>query len=175
MSPVGHSLVGIAIGAGTAPSEGSRWGRCAAVVALVVAANLPDAPLPGWGHSAYHVSHSLLVTLGGAVVVLLVSRSLCKPGRRLALGVAAAWLSHLLLDSLYNHGEGIKIGWPLGDYRLNLPIPWFQTLDLSQPITSQHNLSVGLLELLSFGPIAAGAWWSRWRRAERRPPALAEP
>jgi hypothetical protein len=29
------------------------------------------------------------------------------------------------LDSLYNHGHGVAIFWPLSDVRLALPIPWF--------------------------------------------------
>ena len=66
---------------------------------------------------------------------------------------AGAWLSHLLLDSFYNHDHGVAIYWPFSDGRFNLAIPWFNTLDLSQSSISQHNLSVYTIELAAFLPV----------------------
>ncbi len=147
MSPVTHSLVGFAIGYAAARRDEQRLAFALAGVAL---ANLPDWPLPGWGHDAYHVSHSLalnLLLIGIAAIV--ANRWLSR--RQLTL-LATAWLSHLLLDSSYGHGQGIQIGWPLVDFRLNLPIPWLRTLDIRNPL-SWRNLKVALLELATFGPV----------------------
>ena len=63
---------------------------------------------------------------------------------------SAAWLSHLLLDSFYNHGRGIAIYWPFSDGRLNFSMPWFNTLDLSQSAISQHNLTVYWIEFVAY-------------------------
>jgi membrane-bound metal-dependent hydrolase YbcI (DUF457 family) len=38
------------------------------------------------------------------------------------------WLSHLLLDSFYNHGYGVAIFWPFSTARLALPMPWFSVV-----------------------------------------------
>lgn len=150
MSPVGHSLIGLAIGLSVSRPRERLW----VLPAFVVLANLPDGPLPGWGHDAYHVSHSLLVNLALIAATVGVLRRWLG-GRLLAAG-AAAWLSHLLLDSFYNHGLGVQIGWPLIDYRLNLPIPWLRTLDVAQPLWSWRNLTVGFWETITCGPIL---WW----------------
>jgi membrane-bound metal-dependent hydrolase YbcI (DUF457 family) len=45
----------------------------------------------------------------------------------------AAWLSHLLLDSFYSHGKGVRIFWPLSLDALNLPMPWFDVLQVGIP------------------------------------------
>lgn len=158
MSPVAHSLVGLALGNLAARSSPKRAWFLVAGVAL---ANLPDWPLPGWGHDAYHVSHSLAVNLAIVAVAGLIARRWLD-ARSLA-ALACAWLSHLLLDSLYNHGKGVQIGWPLMDFRLNLPIPWLQTLEVERPL-SWRNLSVALLELATFAPLALLGWWTTKER-----------
>lgn len=150
MSPVGHSLIGLAIGAATIRDR-RPCDRAIALAGFVVLANLPDAPLPGWGHDAYHVSHSLPLTLCliagiGAIAHRFVPTQLVVAG-------GLAWTSHLLLDSFYNHSLGVQIGWPIIDYRLNLPVLWLRTLDLAQPMWSGRNLSVFALEAVTFGPI----------------------
>ena len=60
-----------------------------------------------------------------------------------------AWLSHLPLDSMYAHGQGIAIFWPFSDAHLAMPVSWFETLNL--PARSEHNLRVFRIELLVFG------------------------
>ncbi|MEO0530228.1 MAG: metal-dependent hydrolase [Planctomycetota bacterium] len=155
MSPVGHSLVGLAIGSFAQRRRALPRRRIATGLLLVAVANLPDWPLPGWGHSAYHVSHSLLVNAALILSigsVLLASRSHRSVIRCWGL-CSVAWLSHLLLDSMYGHGLGLAIGWPVSDFRLTLPVPWLRTLDLAEPPWSSHNLSVALVELLTFGPL----------------------
>ena len=80
------------------------------------------------------------------------------PSRFVALGTLA-WLSHLLLDSFYNHGSGIPIFWPVSDASLSLPIPRFSTLDLKQAIFSNHNLSVFGIEFLAYSPLVVAAYF----------------
>lgn len=154
MSPIGHSLVGLAIGVMATDARQPLRRRVGTLAAFVAAANLPDWPLPYWGHSAYYVSHSLPVTL--ALIALIAG--IVKVGRpfsspTLLLALAAAWLSHLLLDSLYGHGKGIGVGWPFMEYRLRFPVPWLQTIDLQQSLVSPHNLRVYALEFVTFGPL----------------------
>jgi membrane-bound metal-dependent hydrolase YbcI (DUF457 family) len=105
----------------------------AAFAAFTLVATAPDLPFPFWGHYSYRVSHSLFVNLAvvAAVVGLLIvprARRSEAAWRWVVAGGAAAWLSHLLLDSFYSHGHGIRIFWPLSDAALNLPLPWFHVL-----------------------------------------------
>jgi membrane-bound metal-dependent hydrolase YbcI (DUF457 family) len=157
MSPVGHSIIGLAFAAvALPPARGRKW-QIGLAVAFVAIANLPDWPIPNWGHDRYDISHSIYVNL--ILIVLAVSVWWAIPlfkssvrFRCMLLG-AGAWLSHLLLDSFYNHGQGIAIFWPFSDGRLNLSIPWFNTLDLTQSAISRHNLSVYLIEFVAYLPV----------------------
>jgi hypothetical protein len=133
VTPVGHSLAGLAIGVLGAP-RGAGWrARACFAAAFVVLPNLPDAPLPGWGHDDYTVSHSLLVNLAlAAVVARVISLSPAAlravGGWRGLLAGVLAWQSHFLLDSFYNHHKGVAIFWPASTARLDLALPWFRTL-----------------------------------------------
>lgn len=157
MSPVGHSIVGLAFAAVALPRRVNRKWLIGLPIAFVALASLPDWPIPSWGHDRYDISHSIFVNISliGLVVLLWcmvpMFRSLIH-ARCLCLG-AAAWLSHLLLDSFYNHSRGVAICWPFSDARLNFPIPWFNTLDLSQSIASPHNLSVYIIEFMAYLPV----------------------
>ena len=118
---------------------GASWKQWAFVLNLyVLLAFFPDLPLPGWGHLRYYFSHSLFVNLSLMVPVALVC---CYYRSRrnfasypLVFGAVAAWLSHFPLDAMYNHGRGVAIFWPLSAAALNLPLPWFVTLDMSQSL-----------------------------------------
>lgn len=161
MSPIGHSLVGASLAVLAMPRAASPLAWAAGVSAAVVLANLPDAPLPYWGHDAYYISHSLFVTLG-AIVLLgagwFIVRGRHGPnGTRLLIVGALAWLSHLLLDSFYNHGQGIAILWPFSERSLNLAIPWFHILDVRCPWYHARNLNVMGIELLAYSPLLACA------------------
>jgi membrane-bound metal-dependent hydrolase YbcI (DUF457 family) len=176
MTPVGHSLVGAALGVSVMPRGMSLPARAAFLAGFVVLANLPDARLPFWGHDRYDVSHSLFVTLalcalGGGVFLLLRSKfpRICRPS--VLLGGAAAWLSHLLLDSFYSEGQGIGIFWPLSAARLALPLPWFHTLPAVPPPFTKEILRIGAVELLFYSPLLliAGIWrHCRSRRLDAR-------
>jgi hypothetical protein len=139
MTAVGHSLLGLALGSLAIPHRWSRRTKLLAFGAFGLLAGGPDLPAPSWGHSQYLISHSIFVNLGlVAGVVALVAAS---PRLRAALGGwpllcagAAAWLSHLLLDSFYSHGQGVRIFWPLSLDALNLSMPWFDVLYVGIPI-----------------------------------------
>lgn len=174
MSPVGHSITGLALAALALPVAGKAprlWLGGAAFIAL---ANLPDWPLPGWGHDRYEISHSLFVNLAlittGALVWRAVPALRQALPARLILLAACAWLSHLLLDSFYNHGKGLGVGWPFLDCRLNLPVPIFRIVDTSLPLWHSRNLSVFAIELLAYSPLLALAL--RHRRGKNRPAAV---
>ncbi|MFW6051344.1 MAG: metal-dependent hydrolase [Myxococcota bacterium] len=163
MTTVGHTLTGLAIAFAALPSGPDARRRRGLAVLCALAANAPDAPLPGWGHDAYHVSHSLFVNAAIILAFPLMLRGSDR-ARRAVAGwrgygvVAGAWMSHMLLDSFYNHGRGIAVFWPVSDAHLVLPIPWFSTV--RPPWRSAHNLQVFGIELLVYGSVllAALAW-----------------
>lgn len=154
---MGHTLAGMSIAVLTVRENGTPWWRRPAFHIFALAANIPDLPLPGWGHDLYHVSHSVFVTLGLLALFetpFWISAPLRAQagGGRAFVGFALAWLSHMLLDSLYSHGRGIAIFWPVSDAHLALPIPWFHTIEI-HPWNTPHNLSVFLVELVCYAPL----------------------
>jgi hypothetical protein len=103
------------------------------------------------------VSHSLFVNLAlmvgvfGLLIIFRVWRG--QPGRWWVLaGGAAAWLSHLVLDSFYSHGRGIRIFWPLSDAALSLPIPWFHVVRRSS-LPDLATLRIFATEALFYGAL----------------------
>jgi hypothetical protein len=173
MTFVGHSLVGASLAQATIPA-GATWKQWAFIVNLyVLLAFFPDLPFPGWGHFRYEVSHSLYVNLllivpAAAVICYLQSRKGVASYRLVAGGVVV-WLSHFPLDAMYNHGRGVAIYWPFSAATLNLPLPWFATLDMSLPLTSGYNARVFLVEAIFYLPWFAGALLARhvWLRKRR--------
>jgi membrane-bound metal-dependent hydrolase YbcI (DUF457 family) len=157
VTTVGHSLIGIAIAALTLPQAQTRRWYFFIGAGFVFFANLPDYPLPGWGHNSYLVSHSIFVT---ALLAALLGLLLLWPtfqagvGKRVLVAWSAAWFSHMLLDSMYNHGQGIAIFWPLSDAHLAMPVSWFETIRL--PAKSEHNLRVFAIEAMVFGAALLG-------------------
>lgn len=170
MSPVGHTLTGLAIGLGVVPAAWTRRSQAVAFGCFALLANAPDLPLPGWGHERYDISHSVFVTAMGCLLLSLVSYSLLKrfklSPRRWLLAGCGAWYSHLLLDTFYNHGKGLAMFWPLSNSRVALPIPWFQTLT-AESVLCWRNFRVGAIELVCYGTLLALVWWAR-RRSRRQ-------
>jgi membrane-bound metal-dependent hydrolase YbcI (DUF457 family) len=130
MTSVGHSMMGLAIGIFCAPQQTSTPWKVGYFAAFVVLPNIPDLPFPLWGHHRYDISHSLFVTL--LLCLIMIALLGWRPNIRHSIGDwkvlgggVTAWLSHLVLDSFYNHGRGVAIFWPLSDAHLALPIPWF--------------------------------------------------
>lgn len=157
MTTVGHTLTALSLAAvSVPPAKSARW-KSAWIFVLCLLSNLPDLPLPGWGHARYHVSHSSVLALGVATILSAWALRRGVPRgwatRGVVLAAVAAWLSHMLLDSLYNHGLGLAVLWPLSDAHLALPLPWFATL--RPPARSVHNLRVFAVELVFYGLLFA--------------------
>ena len=157
MTQVGHTLTGAALGVlCTPPSASLKW-KTVYSVAFALLANVPDLPFRNWGHDRYDISHSIFVNLL-LIMVVVIALSFWRNARRriggwgVVAGGAIAWLSHLLLDSFYNHGWGIAIFWPVSEARLALPIPWFSVLSSPPPLTSQV-LLVCLVEFVCYFPL----------------------
>jgi hypothetical protein len=138
------------------PRQASAKRRLLQYGAFVLIANLPDLPVRGWGHDRYDISHSVVVASAlfalAALVLVIWKAALVQIGGWRAFGFAcAAWLSHLLLDSFYNHGQGIAIFWPLSQAHLALPIPWFSVvnpLHLTPDVLREY-----LVEAASYVPL----------------------
>ena len=154
MTTVGHSLVGLSIAALTLPKGRSLTWYLLVVHLFILFANLPDLPLPGWGHANYEVSHSFFVTMLFASTLGLLA---LVPGVDSAIGFrvlvfwSLAWLSHMVLDAMYNHGLGIGVFWPFSEAHLVLPVPWFETL--TWPPFTEHNRNVFATELAFYGTL----------------------
>ena len=161
-------MTGLSLAVLTLPrAQSIRWylltGLC-----FVFFANVPDFSLPGWGHGAYHISHSVFVTLLLAsllAMLLLLPTFRVSVGRRVVVAWSAAWLSHMVLDSIYAHGRGIAIFWPFSDAHLAMPIPWFETLSL--PVRSVHNLRVFAIEALAYTVMLVSCIGLRWAWSQR--------
>lgn len=156
MTPVGHVLAGVAIRVLCMPDFAHRHHRFKHLALFAGAATLPDWPFPGWGHARYDISHSLIVTIF-SILLFAIVYSLTTSGRQgrgwnFFACIALAWLSHLLLDSFYNHGYGVAIYYPFSQGRLILPVPWLSVaIDPRHPFTND-NLRIVFLECLTFSP-----------------------
>lgn len=167
MSPVGHTLMGLTIGYLAAPN---RQPKTTWLATTAFFANAPDLPLPCWGHARYDISHSIFSTTVAIAVVIMLTKLLYPVPRRLTIACGIAWYSHLLLDTLYNHGQGLAMFWPISKARIAMPIPWFNTLSLER-VFSLHNLKVCAIELLVYGTIlSVGVLAKRFYAGKLREP-----
>lgn len=176
MTPVGHVLAGVAIGVLCMPDFAYRRHRFKHLALFAGAATLPDWPFPCWGHVRYDISHSLFVTILSILIFAMIY-SLTASGRdgrgwNFFGCIALAWLSHLLLDSFYNHGYGVAIYYPFSQGRLILPVPWLSVaIDPRHPFTND-NLRIVILECLTFSPCITVTLVMRHLRGRLRPHQL---
>ena len=158
MTYIGHTLTGLAVGAAVLPRGMSRRRMAIGLAVFALLADIPDFPLPGWGHYEYRVSHSIFVN-GGLIAIGLLGLSVLRMwkglrvSKRVIVGGAAAWLSHFLLDSMYNHGCGIRIYWPFSSGSLAMPVPWLSSLEYSPPALNVHTFRVFAIELACYLPL----------------------
>lgn len=165
MTQMGHSLVGASLGIIALTKYKNLPSSLGTIFLFIFFSNIPDLPIPLWGHDRYYFSHSLFITIIVAIllvsVYLLFSKFWWKKApdvKFLALMVLALF-SHLLLDSFYNHGFGVAIFWPFSSASLVLPIPWLSVQkELPPPITLEM-LRIWLLEFLTFCPLVLLAFW----------------
>jgi hypothetical protein len=156
MTPIGHTLTGLAIGYAAIPRDTPPQQKMACLAGFALLASLPDLPLPYWGHGFLDASHSLVsCTIG---VLVIGSFLLWKYKGRfpftptMIVAGALCWYSHMLLDSMYSWGVGLPIAWPFGMVRLALPVPWLQIADKAD-VLSLYNVKVAMFEILTFGPL----------------------
>jgi len=170
VTTVAHSLTGLSIAVLALPKGHSLIWYLLVGQFFIFFANLPDFPLPGWGHASYEVSHSVFLTglLASMMALLLLHPKFNEQvGAKVVLFWSITWLGYMVLDAMYNHGQGIGIFWPISDAHLVLTTPWFETL--TWPPFTEHNRRVFLTELGVFGAILAGCVWIRSRRESRNP------
>lgn len=157
MTQVGHSITGIAWGVLFLPQNASTKQAVTRAVTFVLLANIPDLPIKNWSHEQYHVSHSVFVNLLLVAITVIALIFLRNARKRLGWPVIAsgilAWLSHLLLDSFYNHGYGIAIFWPFSDASLALPIPWFSTVKQLPPPVTPEMIRILSIEFVCYLPL----------------------
>jgi membrane-bound metal-dependent hydrolase YbcI (DUF457 family) len=158
MTTTGHTLTGLAIGILFLPKRGTVKVNAIHLSAFAVFANIPDLPFCSWGHNRYDISHSIflnLLLISIAAIFLMFLRKNRKGmwGTAVMAGAAIAWLSHLLLDSFYNHGKGVAIFWPFSQTRLSLPIPWLSVMNDIPPSVTPQIIRVLLAEIATFSPL----------------------
>ena len=170
MTPVGHSLMGLCFGALAVPRRWQAPEKLLGFAAFALLANAPDVPLPFWGHNKYLVSHSIfvnstIVTLGAVLLARWSNLRRAWGGWAVVFGGAAAWLSHLPLDSFYNHGYGIRIFWPVSLEALRLPIPWFEVLPRGWSV-DLVTLKIAAIEFAFYGALLGICLF--WRLHQKR-------
>ena len=113
MPQLGHALIGLGIGAATDRDVRSTWLRDAWPGLCVVLAYGPD--LLEWGllwtpiSVVHSVTASLLVTLAIAVLLTILVLWVARESWWLAGVAVAAWVSHVLADTL---AGGVPLRWP---------------------------------------------------------------
>ena len=169
-TPLGHFLLGAAIGAAIRPER--SWARAALIGGVCgVAADLDFLPGlvlgdPARFHNAF--THSFACAAAAGVLLALA----CSADRRrwLLLG-ATAFASHLLLDYLTFDDSppfGIPLFWPWSSGRFTSPQPVFDNVVRSGGLAMiRHNLRVAGIESLLIGPVAAIICWWRHRTSDR--------
>lgn len=161
MTIVGHSIMGLALGTVFMPRVLSKWAARGFLVLMAAMACLPDWRVPFHRQLFnYNHHHSLLVNciilagIAGAMALAGMLKS--RRGWLILVAISAAVLSHLLMDSFYSHAKGVQIAWPLGSYRLALPIPWLHVQTNPGSLDWFH-IRIRLIEILTFGPLLGAA------------------
>ena len=171
-SPLGHGLIGLAVHAMTARDrvEAGSLRRAALVAGAAMA---PDLDLlfrfvDGRNHHQAE-THSIGAAVLAGIVAALVARFVrWKAPVALGLAVAAAWLTHPLLDYFGNDTHppiGLMALWPFdrGFYKS----PWIVFMDIGRTLdwrTVRHNIVAIAWELLVLTPILGAAGWALRRR-----------
>jgi hypothetical protein len=169
MTSLGHSLVGASIGLACLPAFKRMRSRLLFLVGIIAVASLPDWPLPGWGHYRLDISHSVIVNSGLILGITLAIYGLGRPTLRTyrcaAAGAAVAWLSHILMDTLYVD-SAMVIFWPLSATGVSLPVPWLYTMPHVPPPFDGKILKIFWYEALTFMPFFILA--AIWRKSRRQ-------
>lgn len=182
-SPIGHSLAGCAIYAGTNDNYTISWKT---LFLYILVANLPDFDfIPGFllgAPNSFHrgVSHSLgFAFLFGIVLGLLVARNTTT--RRFFKNMiifSGLYFSHIFLD-LFSMDTSIPIGeklfWPVSNEYFSAPFHFF--LDIKRKVSSNyefittlfsfHNFLAILIEIAVLIPVLALVSFRKRRRNQQ--------
>jgi len=178
-SPIGHTLAGLAVGwfsEAAPPATGSR--RRDSLTPLVLwcafVAAIPDADLliP---HVHRTATHSVTATVLLLIMVVAVTGKVTRhPAWTLALTLAAAHGTHLLLDWLgtdHFPPPGLQMLWPFSRHFFYSGVDLFPPVErrLLRPEALSVNAYAAAWELLIMGPVALVAWRRRRRSASAIP------
>lgn len=182
-SPLGHALAGMAAGWVLDPAPaggGRRAARRTAIFAL--AATIPDLDLLIGTHRG--PSHSLAASLAAGIVAWAWyawvlrrgggagpsdARAASRAPLRLALPVAAAYATHVLLDWLGADSSapiGLMALWPLSHDYYSTSRPVFLAISRRYWLADFWGLNLRAVarEVLWLGPLAVLAWRVRGRK-----------
>jgi inner membrane protein len=158
-TPLGHSLMGAAIGVACCVDGHIRGGIVLGAVAAM-AADLDFIPgLLLGAHSRFHhaQSHSLAFAILAAGFAALVARD---ARLRWGLLIGLAYASHLALDMLTlddSPPQGIPLFWPWSSTVLQSPVTFLpNVLHGNGAALSAHNFGIAAREVLLLGPLLAG-------------------
>jgi inner membrane protein len=173
-TPIGHALAGLAVAGLFRPRNAAPPASHVAV--MVFCAVAPDLDLAlrfvdGVNHHR-GATHSIAAAglAGGAAFVLGRLGPGMLPG---GLAVAAAWVSHVVLDYLgvdSSPPSGEMALWPFSDGFFVSPVALFYDVrrSFSAPAI-QHNLIAVAAELLVMAPIVMLAWGVPFFRKKESP------
>jgi membrane-bound metal-dependent hydrolase YbcI (DUF457 family) len=159
-SPIGHALAGMATG-------WAMEGRVTRSMTMLYAAIgvVPDLDLLVGAHSTY--THSVGAVALAFAATLALTR-FAKP--RVALAVAAAWASHLLLDWLGSDTSppiGIMMLWPFSREHYQSTLYVFAAISRRYWLPEQFvwaNLRAAVREVVILGPLTAISLWLNRKR-----------
>lgn len=117
----------------------------------------------------HYFSHSIpFVILIGILSFLLVKLLVPSRALHLAMVLAAAYGSHLLLDYFTHDGSppiGIPLLWPLAHKHFIAPVEFFLSIHRGsiEALFGPHNFKALFRESLILGPFALAAYWKARR------------
>ena len=165
-SPIGHALAGMTVGWLMVDQDPPEPRHMPVLFGAVAVA--PDLDLFAGAHRMY--AHMI----GATIIVLLVARLALGPGHwRLAIALAAAWGSHILLDWLGNDTSwpiGLMALWPFSDTYYQSSLHLFDAVSRRYWLPQEfiwYNLRAALKEAAILGPLAWGAFRLCGRRRFR--------
>lgn len=169
-TPVGHALGGLAAAWFAESPAGKRSWPATVPLALTCAAVAmsPDVDLLFGSHRTY--THSIAAATAAGIIAWLVARRRTPRAVAVALTIAAAYASHLLLDWLGKDSSdppGLMVLWPFSSRFYISGVDLFG--EVSRRYWKPEEFIIGNFqavgrELLILIPVAAVAWFLRSRR-----------
>jgi inner membrane protein len=174
-SPIGHSLIGIAVGKTTGvPSTTRPWVWYAFAVVFANVADLDFLPglfvrdINRFHHST---SHSLIAALLICLLAGFALQRLSRKAVNFTLPCTILYISHLVLDYFSADNVppcGMPLLWPFSSEHYMSPVTLFTGVKHGNPgdsmsaflgnIFSMHNLTALAIETLIALPVLAGVW-----------------